>query len=169
MDQEEVKKKKIHSHVAGEVTFLVGISEEPHSRIAARFAALRAFRSGGNVALIHVVEPPDFQHWSAVSNLMREETKQEADLLLDGVAEEVVKITGQKPSFFIREGGIGDEIITKIKEDASINLLVVGAAPPYAGKGLLISWLAEQVAGQLNIPLVIVPGDLTDEQLNELT
>jgi hypothetical protein len=47
--------------------------------------------------------------------------------------------------------------------------LVVGAANPNLGKGLLISWLASQLAGQLNIPLVIVPGDLSDEQLKELT
>lgn len=158
-----------HQHVAGEVTFLVGVADDAHSRTAARFAALRASRSGGHVALIHVVEPPDFQHWAAVSDLMREETKEAAEALLADVAKEVVAITGKDPSGFVREGPIGEQVLAQIDDDPSINLLVVGAAPPAAGKGSLISWLAGQLAGHLHIPLVIVPGDLTDEQLRDLT
>jgi nucleotide-binding universal stress UspA family protein len=163
------EQKYIKPHVAGEVTFLVGVSDDKHSRTAARFAALRAARSGGRVALLHVVEPPDFQHWNAVSDLMRAETLEEANLLLENISQEVIAITNVLPSCFVREGPIGEEVIAQIEENKSVNLLVVGAANPNLGKGLLISWLASQLAGQLNIPLVIVPGDLSDEQLKELT
>ena len=69
----------------------------------------------------------------------------------------------------MREGGIGDEILGHIAENESINLLVVGAAPPDQGRGSLISWLAGQLAGQLNIPLVVVPGSLDEQQLRDLT
>lgn len=156
-------------HIAGAVTFLVGVADDAHSRTAARFAALRAARSGGSVALVHVVEPPDFQHWAAVEDLMREETNDTAEALLASIAKEVVAITDTNPSEHIREGRIGEQILGQIDDDPSINLLVVGAAPPDAGKGSLISWLAGQLAGQLHVPLVIVPGDLTDEQLRDLT
>ncbi|MBJ26679.1 MAG: universal stress protein [Rhodospirillaceae bacterium] len=161
--------KETNSHIAGEVTFLVGVSNDDHSRTASRFAALRASRSGGRVALLHVVEPPEFQHWAAVFDLMREETFEKANLLLEDISKEVISLTKVKPSLFVREGPIGEEVIAQIEEDKSINLLVVGAAPPAQGKGKLISWLASQLAGNLKIPLVIVPGDLTDEQLKELT
>jgi hypothetical protein len=63
----------------------------------------------------------------------------------------------------------GDEILGHIAENDAINLLVVGAAPPDQGRGSLISWLAGQLAGQLNIPLVVVPGSLSDQQLQDLT
>ena len=157
------------AHVAGQVTFLVCVADDGHSEVAARFAALRARNSGGHVALLHVVQPPEFQHWAAVGELMRQETREEADNLLRVMAAGVEAVTGQAPSMAVREGAIGDEILSHVGENESINLLVVGAAPPDQGRGSLISWLAGQLAGQLNIPLVVVPGNLDDRQLQDLT
>lgn len=157
------------AHVAGHVTFLVGVAPDAHSQVAARFAALRAQNSGGRVALLHVVQPPDFQHWAAVGDLMREETKAEAMQLLQDIADEVVKVTATQPRLHVREGRIGDEILKHVADDPTIDLLVVGAAPPDQGHGSLVSWLAGQLAGQLHIPLVVVPGNLTDRQLQDLT
>ena len=157
------------AHVAGQVTFLVCVADDGHSEVAARFAALRAKNSGGQVALLHVVQPPEFQHWAAVGELMRQETREEAEALLQTIATKVEDVTGKPPSTAVREGGIGDEILGHIDESESINLLVVGAAPPDQGHGSLISWLAGQLAGQLNIPLVVVPGNLDDQQLQDLT
>ena len=157
------------AHVAGQVTFLVCVADDGHSEVAARFAALRARNSGGHVVLLHVMQPPEFQHWAAVGELMRQETREEAELLLQGMAAKVTEVTGAAPSTAVREGGIGDEILGHIAENDAINLLVVGAAPPDQGRGSLISWLAGQLAGQLNIPLVVVPGSLSDQQLQDLT
>lgn len=162
-------KTKRGAHVAGHVTFLVGVAPDDHSRVAARFAALRAHNCEGRVALLHVVQPPDFQHWAAVGDLMREETKEEAMQLLQDVADEVVKLTATQPGLHVREGRIGDEILKHVADDPTIDLLVVGAAPPDQGHGSLVSWLAGQLAGQLKIPLVVVPGNLTDKQLQDLT
>ena len=156
-------------HVAGQVTFLVCVADDGHSEVAARFAALRARNSGGHVALLHIVQPPEFQHWAAVGELMRQETREEAEALLQTIAVKVEEVTGEPPSMAVREGGIGDEILGHVDENEAINLLVVGAAPPDQGRGSLISWLAGQLAGQLNIPLVVVPGNLDDQHLQELT
>ena len=156
-------------HVAGQVTFLVCVADDGHSEVAARFAALRARNSGGLVALLHVVQPPEFQHWAAVGELMRQETREEAEILLQAIGAKVAEVTGQTPSTAVREGRIGDEILSHIAENEAIDLLVVGAAPPDQGHGSLISWLAGQLAGQLNIPLVVVPGSLNDQQLQDLT
>ncbi len=157
------------AHVAGRVTFLVCVANDGHSEVAARFAALRARNSGGQVALLHVVQPPEFQHWAAVGELMRQEIREEADALLEGMAAKVAEVTGYPPSVAVREGVIGDEILGHVAENEAIDLLVVGAAPPDQGRGSLISWLAGQLAGQLNIPLVVVPGSLNDRQLRDLT
>lgn len=157
------------ARVAGRLTFLVCVADDGHSEVAARFAALRARNSGGQVVLLHVVQPPEFQHWAAVGELIRQETREEADAFLAGMAARVSAVTGRAPSVTVREGRIGDEILDHIGEHEAVDLLVVGAAPPDQGRGSLISWLAGQLAGQLNIPLVVVPGSLDDHQLRNLT
>ena len=162
-------KQRTKAHIAGQITFLVCVAHDKHSAVAARFAALRAQNSGGGVALLHVTQPPEFQHWAPVGERMREETLDEAELLLDEMACEVETILGAMPSRHIREGRIGEEILAHIEESETIDLLVVGATPPDDGHGCLISWLAGQLAGRLNIPLVVVPGNLTDQQLLNLT
>ena len=73
------------------------------------------------------------------------------------------------PVLSVRSGRTGEEILAAIEEDPSITFIVIGAAPSADTHGKLVSWLAGQVAGKLNIPLVIVPGNLTDEQLADLT
>ena len=163
------KKARNKAHIAGEITFLVCVAHDAHSAVAARFAAMRAQNSGGGVALLHVTQPPEFQHWAAVGERMREETREEAQDMLDEMAGEVEALLGAKPALHIREGRIGEEILAHIEESESIDLLVVGAAPPDAAHGSLISWLAGQLAGRLNIPLVVVPGNLSDQQLRNLT
>lgn len=156
-------------HVAGQLTFLACVADDDHSRIAARFAGLRARNSGGRLELLHVVPAPDFQHWAAIGALMREETQAEGQSLLERIATDVEGFTGVKASLRLREGPIGQEILRHVGTDASISILVVGAAPPDARRGSLISWLAGQLAGQLRIPLVIVPGALSDAELHDLT
>jgi nucleotide-binding universal stress UspA family protein len=156
-------------HVAGEMAFLVCVANDEHSRTAARFGALRARNSGGRLEILHVVPPPDFQHWAAIGALMRAETEAEGRTLLDEIAAEVEAFSGVKPKLALREGPIGEEIMRHVEGDPTINILVVGAAPPDAKRGSLISWLAGQLAGQLRIPLVIVPGTLTEAELRNLT
>ena len=150
-------------HIAGHISFLVCVSRENSSTVAARFAALRAQNSGGKVALLHVTQPPEFQHWAAVGKRMREEMRADAEVLLNEVRDGIMDILHTKPSLHIREGRIGEEILSHVDENNSIDLLVVGPTQPNEGRGSL------QLAGRLKIPLVIVPGNLTDKQLRNLT
>ena len=132
----ESGKQRTRAHIAGQITFLVCVAHDEHSTVAVRFAAMRAQNSGGGVALLHVTQPPEFQHWAAVGQRMREETLDEAELLLDEMAGAAEKILGVRPSQHIREGRIGEEILAHIEESDSIDLLVVGAAPPDDGHEL---------------------------------
>ena len=101
------KKSRAREHIAGEITFLVCVAHDDHSAVATRFAAMRAQNSGGGVALLHVTQPPEFQHWAAVGERMREETQEEAQALLDELAGEVDALLGPKPALHLREGRIG--------------------------------------------------------------
>lgn len=148
--------------------FLVCVDDSPQSRTALRFAALRARNVGGLLALLHIIEPAECQEWMSIADAMEIERRCEAERLLHERAGEVNDLTGLIPELQVRTGTIGTEILAAIQEDGDIHALVVGAAPPGARRGKLISWLAAQLAGALDIPLVVVPGNLTDAQIDRL-
>jgi nucleotide-binding universal stress UspA family protein len=152
-----------------ERTFLVVVDNSDELHVALRFASLRAKKTGGRVALLYVVEPADFQHWMAVEDLMREEGRQEAEAVLQKYSAEVQEWSGKTPVFYLRDGKLHDELLKLIDEDRSISVLVLGAATGTEGPGPLISSLAGKMTSDLRIPLTIVPGYLTDEQLQNLT
>ncbi len=157
--------RRIPRHIPGRAKYLVCVDDSPHSRVAVRFACLRARHTGGHVVLLSVIEPAEYQHWLAVEDVMNEERREEVERLLQDLAAEVNEWAGVMPVLLVREGRVGDEILAAVEEDPEISFLVVGAAAPPGGKGKLISWLAGQLANRLAIPLVIVPGNLTDEHL----
>lgn len=156
-------------HVPGKVKFLVCVDRRPQSRVAVHFACRRAKNTGGRVSLLHVIEPPEFQHWMAVGDVMEDERRADAEQLLLDLSAEVNEWAGEVPEIVVREGDIGEQILAHVEEDQTINVLVVGSAPPSEQSFSLITFLAGKLVGNLSIPLVIVPGNLSDEQIANMT
>ncbi len=148
--------------------FLVVVDTTVEHRKALRYAALRARNTGGRVALLYVLEPAEFQHWMAVEDLMREERRQEAEALLTRVSAEVQELSGLTPVFYIREGTAREELLKLIQEEKSISILVLAAGTDKKGPGPLVTHLAGKLSGTLPIPLTIVPGNLSDEEIDAL-
>jgi nucleotide-binding universal stress UspA family protein len=149
--------------------FLVVVDATKEHEKALRFASLRARNTGGRVALLYVIEPAEFQHWMAVESLMREERRQEAEALLQRVSAEVQKVSGLTPVFYLREGNVHDELLKLIDEERSISILVLAAGTDKKGPGPLVSQLAGKQSGSLRIPITIVPGNLSDDDIDALT
>jgi len=149
--------------------FLVVVDESPEMRNALRYACRRAKRTGGRVALLHVMEPPEGQTWGGVAELMREEARQVAEQLLAGHAETVVSLTGQPPAIHIREGRSRDQLAKLIAEDRSISVLVLGSSSSGEGPGPLVTAFAGKLGAQLRIPLTIVPGALTEAEIDAIS
>ncbi len=149
--------------------FLVVVDNTAELRVALRFASLRARNTGGRVALLYVIEPADFQHWMSVENLMREESRKEAEEVLQTYSPQVQQWSGRTPVLHLREGKLQDELLKLIDEDQSISILVLGADTGGKGPGPLVSALTGKMAGKLRVPLTIVPGNLTDDQIESLT
>ncbi len=158
-----------HDHVPGRVKFLVCVDRRPQTRVAVRYACWRAKNTGGTVSLLHVIEPPEFQHWAAVGDVMDAERREEAGQLLEDLSLEVNDWAGLRPELSVREGEIGKEILAQVREDSEVDVLVVGAAAPGDRSFSLITFLAEKLLGHLTVPLVVVPGNLTDEQISNMT
>ena len=127
------------------------------------------WNTGGTVSLLHVIEPPEFQQWAAVGDVTDAERREEAGQLLDDLSLEVNEWAGLRPELMVREGDVGKEILTQVREDSAIDVLVVGAAPPGDRRFSLITFLAEKLLGYLTVPLVVVPGNLSDRQIANMT
>ena len=149
--------------------FLVVVDETEEYRIAVHYAAQRAAHTGGRVALLYVIEPAEMQQWMAVEELAREERREEAEQLLQQLCEEIAPIAGAMPIVYIREGRRRDELLSLIAEEPGISILVLAAGTGPEGPGPLISYLASQAAARLRIPVTIVPGGLTLEQLDAVS
>ena len=148
---------------------LVVIDETAEQQVALRFASLRAAHTGGRVAMLYVIEPADSQQWKAVEDLMREERRAEAEATVKQLSEQVFEWSGNMPALFLREGKVREELLKLIEEEPSISILVLAAATGPEGPGPLVTHLAGKIAGRLRIPVTIVPGGLTDEQIAALT
>jgi len=149
--------------------FLVVVDQTPECRVALRFAARRAQHTGGIVTLLFVVLPADFQQWAGVERVMREEARSEAERALHEAAKTVNEIVGGMPELVIREGRALDEIRALLKQDRDIAILVLAAGMSTEGPGPLVAQLATPTAGAYPIPVTVVPGNLTDEQVDALT
>jgi nucleotide-binding universal stress UspA family protein len=136
---------------------------------AVRYASRWAIRAGGGVVMLRIVETEDQnQQWLGVADIMRAEALEEANEALDRASGRANGIAAITPERVIREGDPTEQIIDVIEKDADIALLVLAANPGPEGPGPLISAMAS-AAGTFPIPLVIVPGDLNDADIDALS
>jgi nucleotide-binding universal stress UspA family protein len=153
----------------GERVFLVVVDESPEMPNALRYACRRAKRTGGRVAMLYVLQPPEGQQWGSVVDLMRQEARQEAEVIIARHAETAAALTGQPPSIHIREGKSRDELLKLLAEDKSISVLVLGASSTGEGPGPLVTAFTGKGGSALRIPLTIVPGALTDAEIDAIS
>ncbi len=149
--------------------FLVVVDETEEMKVALRFACLRARRTGGRVALLYVIEPAEFQHWMAVEDLMREEARSEGEQLLQRLAAQVNELVGTIPVLYVREGKVRDELFKLLDEEPRISVLVLGANTGTRGPGPLVSALTGKMIGKLRVPITVVPGNLSDEEIDHVS
>ncbi len=149
--------------------FLVVVDDSPERMVALRYACLRALKSGGRVALLRVIEPTEGAVWGAVADLMSAERREEAERTLNALAADVNTITGGLPILLVREGVPRDELLALLAEDPRISILVLAASTDSSGPGPLISALAGRYASRLHVPMTIVPGGMSEEELDRVT
>lgn len=148
--------------------FLVVVDQSPELKIALRFAAGRAKSTGGRVAMLYVTEPAEAE-WLGVGEIMREERRAEAEQRLQELSALVQKLSGQMPVLFVREGSVREELLKLIDEEPSISILVLGADTGTGGPGPLVTALTGKFASKLRVPLTVVPGSLSEEDVDAIS
>ena len=150
--------------------FLVVVDGTPESEVAIHFASLRARHTDGVVTLLAVLEPGDAsQQWLGVQNIMKEEAREEAEQLLHRLASHVNEYAGIRAELIIREGRRAEQVKALIEEDKDVAILVLAAGTGKEGPGPLVTLVAGGSDKAFNIPVTVVPGDLSEEELRALT
>ena len=147
--------------------YLVVVDESVECDKAIVFAARRASRIGGGLVMLAVADGADFHHWLGVGDIMKEEAEDAAQKLLEKAAVRSREIAGVDPEKVVRSGVKAEQIATLINEDEDIAFLVLAASADSDGPGPLVSLLAS-TTGTFPVPVVIVPGDMTDAEISAL-
>lgn len=148
-------------------TYLVVIDDNDASRMALRFAARRATKTGGAVEILALVAQQEFVQWGAVQAAMEEEARLRAEAMVAQAASALIEETGIMPSITVRQGEPVAAVRDILAGQPHVAALVLGAAasgPP----GKLVAHFSGE-AGQLPCPLMIVPGSLSEEALDRLS
>ena len=154
---------------SGERIFLVVVDQTEEMETALYFACRRAYRTGGRVAMLYVIEPPEFQHWLGVERVMEEEAREDAERTLQTLAERVQVIVGKMPVLHVRQGTRREELMSLIDEDPAISVLVLGTAAGREDPGPLVNYLIGQMSGKMRLPVILVPGQLSEDEIDAVT
>lgn len=146
--------------------FLVVVDDTEECDRAVAFAAYRVRRTGGTIVFLSVIETADFQHWLGVEDIMRAEAMEAAERLLDAHTTKARKIADLKVETVIREGRAPEAVEGLIADDHDIAILVLAASSSADGPGPLVTAFATRSGGNaLRIPVTIVPGAMTDAEI----
>jgi hypothetical protein len=145
--------------------FLIILDDTPEMLNAMRYAAIRASKTGGGVEMLAVISPEEFQHFLGVAEVMRAEAREKVEAHFQLFKDRMEKREGVTPTLAIREGDRIDAVLEHIKSDPEIGVLVVGAGVDKAGPGPIVSALTGRRMGELRVPITIVPGSMTKEEI----
>jgi len=149
--------------------FLIVVDDSPEFVAALRYACRRARSTGGLVAMLRVLQQPEFEHWSGVREEIEREQRAEAEALLQKLGIEVEILSGAKAEFLIEDGDTVGAIKKAVSADPEIKILVLAAATGGRGPGPLVASIAKEGVGfGRKLPVTVVPGDLTDEEVEAL-
>jgi nucleotide-binding universal stress UspA family protein len=147
--------------------FLVVVDLTEECDRAVYFAARRVSRIGATLVMLSVIDSTDFPNWLGVADIMTAEAQAEAQAALEQHAAQARTLAGIEPERIVRVGTKAEEIVKLIEEDQDISILVLAAGTGKEGPGPLVSMVAS-TAASFPIPVAIVPGGLSNEEIDAL-
>ena len=148
--------------------FLVVADDSKELHQALYYAARRAAAANGEVALFRCIEPIEGQLWGGVTEIMEAEAEQASKKLLLELSEYCEKLGAPKPRTFVRKGILHEELFNLIDKEKAIRVLVLGVSTEHGNPGPLINYVINKGSNECRVPITIVPGNLTDEQIDAL-
>ena len=149
-------------------TYLVVVDDSAEARVALRFAARRAAKTGGRIEVLGIVEPQDFVQFGGVQAAIEEEQRLRIEGVVSGAVGEILDESGMQANIIIRQGEVVKTVREYLEGRDEVAALVLGAAPS-GNPGPLVANFTGNDAGLLPCPVMIIPGSLNDERLEQLS
>ena len=150
---------------------LVIADNSPEMNIALEYACARSKKTGRKIIIATFIEPLDVLTTQGISEIMKNEAREEAEKVLNTAATNVKEATGIVPILHTREGEIISELKKLIEEEEGINVLVLAANTNENEKnpGPIINALISREISTLRIPVMIVPGNFSKDHISQIT
>jgi nucleotide-binding universal stress UspA family protein len=149
-------------------TYLVVIDDSPEASLALRFAARRAARTGGGVAVLAIIPPQDFVAFGGVQATIEAEAREHAEQLVAAAADAVAQEANVTPEILIKSGKPAEVVREVIGDSGEIAALVLATAASGA-PGPLVAHFTGHDAGKLPCPVMLVPGGIDITRLDALS
>jgi nucleotide-binding universal stress UspA family protein len=149
-------------------TYLIVVDDSAEARVALRFAARRAAKTGGGIEVLGIVEPQDFVQFGGVQAAIEEEQKLRIEGVVSSAIGELLDEAGVEANIIIRQGEVVRTVRDYLSGRDDVAALVLGAAPS-GSPGPLVAYFTGNDAGRLPCPVMIIPGSLSDDRLEQLS
>jgi nucleotide-binding universal stress UspA family protein len=152
----------------GKRTYLVVVDDSAEARVALRFAARRAAKTNGRVEVLGIVEPQDFVQFGGVQAAIEEEQRLRIEGVVSSAIGEILDESGVEANVVVRQGEGVRAVRDRLAGREDVAALVLGAAPG-GSPGPMVAHFTGNDAGNLPCPVMIIPGSLSDERLEQLS
>ncbi|MDC0412844.1 universal stress protein [Pelagibacteraceae bacterium] len=146
--------------------FLIVIDESEELEKAIYFAANRAIHTEGELSLLYIVDPAINAQWSRIENLIEQEATSEAKKLCRVWAQKIKSRFGIDSEMIIKMGDRCEELLKVIEDDKNIRFLVLASRANNEEPGPLIKALTGKKIKNLSIPMVVIPGSLSEKEMD---
>ena len=99
---------------------------------------------------------------------MRQEAREAAEEKMTIHAEYAKGLTGEIPVLFVREGDTSDELLRRSTRSRQSRCWFWARTRGQRQPDPLISFMMSRGASRCRVPITVVPGNLSDEQLDAL-
>ena len=149
--------------------FLAVSDETEECLTALIFAGMRAKAVGAGLVILRCARSPGMGGWIGLDRDISQDAIDAARIKVTQHADAVEARTGVKPEIVVVEEEPIDAIRKLVDEEISIKVLILAAGSGRMGPGPLVSRLVKgkPIAGR-PIAVTVIPGDLTDKQLDEI-
>jgi nucleotide-binding universal stress UspA family protein len=148
--------------------YLVIMDDTSEALVALRFASRRAIKTGGALHIIALVEPQPFVAFAGVQATIEEEARERAETTAATAAGSILTDGGAMPIISVQQGEGIKVVRDYLEGHPEISALVLGAAKE-GGPGPLVSYFAGTHAGSLPCPVFVVPGSLSEADIDRLS
>lgn len=162
-------KKNKPQEATAKHTLLVCMNDKQHTETALRFACARAKRTNATVEMLCVIDPVDYNTLFSVGDMIREDRKAAARKRMRELATQMEQEYGMQPELQLHVGNIVEEIVRTVGENKTISMIIMGVATDgSSAKSGLLQQMVQSLGHEYLIPLLMVPGNLTNDQITAL-